>query len=170
MQEKGWEREEKEQRKRLNQKRKMKKRDRTRETFSGYVQSISTFFFFASSMFTSAVLLPGKYIIFFFVLFPFAALLAFSFRHDVSMQEMCDGLMLRLTNPSWIVVLKTLIVFHRLLRDGHEVCPLIFGGFFFGLLVFDAGAWWVCKRKKKAKEMGTGCQERKRERGGWGCL
>jgi hypothetical protein len=40
---------------------------------------------------------------------------------DFSMSKVAEGLLSRSRETSWVVVLKTLIIFHRLLRDGHEV-------------------------------------------------
>eukprot|EP00042_Codosiga_hollandica_P043649 m.416549 g.416549 ORF g.416549 m.416549 type:complete len:499 (-) comp56612_c0_seq3:155-1651(-) len=39
---------------------------------------------------------------------------------DVAIEDVAEGLYNRLRETSWVVVLKCLVVFHRLFRDGHE--------------------------------------------------
>eukprot|EP00052_Salpingoeca_macrocollata_P017909 m.146601 g.146601 ORF g.146601 m.146601 type:complete len:317 (+) comp20541_c0_seq4:122-1072(+) len=48
------------------------------------------------------------------------ALLTFTHHQDVGMEDIAESLFQRLDHHKWTVVTKTLIVFHRLLRDGHE--------------------------------------------------
>eukprot|EP00048_Salpingoeca_helianthica_P015702 m.228145 g.228145 ORF g.228145 m.228145 type:complete len:344 (-) comp17411_c0_seq1:59-1090(-) len=48
------------------------------------------------------------------------AILLFTHLPDFSMGKIAEGLLSRSREQSWVVVLKTLIIFHRLMRDGHE--------------------------------------------------
>eukprot|EP00051_Salpingoeca_urceolata_P001027 m.38089 g.38089 ORF g.38089 m.38089 type:complete len:105 (+) comp11151_c0_seq1:151-465(+) len=49
------------------------------------------------------------------------SLLMFTHRPEIATRDVVEGLFKRLEEPGWVVVLKTLLVFHRLMRDGHEV-------------------------------------------------
>jgi hypothetical protein len=40
---------------------------------------------------------------------------------DVPIEDVMEGLFKRMQEGTWVVVCKTLIAFHRLFRDGHEV-------------------------------------------------
>eukprot|EP00051_Salpingoeca_urceolata_P001029 m.38103 g.38103 ORF g.38103 m.38103 type:complete len:364 (+) comp11151_c0_seq3:151-1242(+) len=48
------------------------------------------------------------------------SLLMFTHRPEIATRDVVEGLFKRLEEPGWVVVLKTLLVFHRLMRDGHE--------------------------------------------------
>ncbi len=50
-----------------------------------------------------------------------AALLYATHLLENPIADVADGLFARLREGSWVVVLKTLIVFHRLFKTGHEV-------------------------------------------------
>ena len=45
---------------------------------------------------------------------------------DFNMGKIVESLLGRTEEHSWIPVLKALIVFHRLMRDGHEVSSASF--------------------------------------------
>lgn len=52
-----------------------------------------------------------------------AALLRATFRQDVHVGDICEGLISKAESKSssWTAVVKALTVLHRLLQDGHEV-------------------------------------------------
>lgn len=61
-----------------------------------------------------------------------------SFSSSVPASDLVEGIISRINfAQSWVVVLKSLTVFHKLLRDGHKVCIIIIIILFYFLKFFS---------------------------------